>query len=117
MVGSVILLLPINFGSTGIVLSVIIMAIIGFLACKTCTWVIKNSLPGEKSFRDVVYRILGEKFLKIFSLVSFSLLTVVGIVMFLLINSSFYQIMKFIMLKLDISMAPQDEISFSQYSI
>lgn len=48
MIGSVILLLPINFGNTGILFSTIMMIIIGFVSYLTCVWVIKNSNPNDK---------------------------------------------------------------------
>lgn len=65
MVGSIVLLIPVNFGTSGILLSIGIMTLIGAISFTTCRWIVSNSDKRDKTVDEVLKRILGSKWSKI----------------------------------------------------
>jgi len=68
MIGTVVLLIPINFGLAGIVTSVCIMLVIGYFSYDTCYWIVSNTKSKENELSQVILRILGKKWFKVFSI-------------------------------------------------
>lgn len=90
MVGSIVLLIPVNFGSSGIIASFLIMTVIGAISWLTCLWIVDNSKDYETDVSQVLSRILGNKWSILFTFSSSILVFCVSIVFFLLINQTFW---------------------------
>lgn len=86
MVGSSVLVLPNNFLSGGFILSFLVMTLIGIVSYYTCLVIVRWQKDGETDFGDIILRVLGKKWSKAFSMMSFLLLFIAGIVYFLLQN-------------------------------
>ncbi|EAR97831.1 transmembrane amino acid transporter protein (macronuclear) [Tetrahymena thermophila SB210] len=118
MVGSVALVLPPNILKGGLIMSLILMTLIGFISYKTCTYIVLFQKKGESDLSEVVERILGKKWCRLFCITSSLLLFVAGIIYFMLINSVLYPITKyFFYLAGSSSYANQTTIDFTQWSI
>ena len=101
MVGSTVLVIPMNFLKTGFVMSILIMLFIGIVLAKTCHWVMLHNKHGETDVGDTVKRILGNKWFYVFSSGSSLFLLMIGIIYFILINNMVYPIILFIDKKID----------------
>ncbi|KAL4486141.1 hypothetical protein ABPG72_012194 [Tetrahymena utriculariae] len=118
MVGSVALVLPPNILKCGLIMSLILMPLIGYISYKTCTYIVLFQKKGESDLSEVVERILGKKWCRMFCITSSLLLFVAGIIYFILINSVLYPITKyFFYLAGSPSYANQTTIDFTQWSI
>ncbi|KAL4499170.1 hypothetical protein ABPG72_006756 [Tetrahymena utriculariae] len=94
MVGSSILALPPNILKGGLIMSLILMTIIGYVSYKTCSIIVLYQRKGELDLLQVVQRILGKKWCKMFFVTSCLLLFILGIIYFLLMNRVLYPITK-----------------------
>ncbi|EAR97830.2 transmembrane amino acid transporter protein (macronuclear) [Tetrahymena thermophila SB210] len=118
MVGSSTLALPPNVLKGGLIMSLILMTIIGYVSYKTCSIIILYQRRGELDLSQVVARVLGKKWGKIFCVTSCLLLFILGIIYFLIMNRCLYPITKyFFYLAGSSNYADQQSIDFTKWSI
>jgi sodium-coupled neutral amino acid transporter 9 len=96
MVGSVTIVIPVNFIKSGLILSIIIMTVIGLVSYKTCSWVVSHAKNSEKDMSEIIKRVLGDKWFKIFCFGSSLLMFCIGVVFFLLLNNTVYPMIEFV---------------------
>jgi sodium-coupled neutral amino acid transporter 9 len=116
MMGSALLVMPINFYISGMLsafIGAIIMAIISYV---TCNLIIIHSREDEIDYPEAILRILGRPWAKTFNFMSMILLYLVGLIHFVLMSETFYAILKN-MFSNSSSWAPTDKIDFSTFSM
>ncbi|KAM3140772.1 hypothetical protein pb186bvf_007177 [Paramecium bursaria] len=101
MVGSVILVVPVSFKNNGILSCTLVMILLGFIQYKTCSLLLVHQKTNEQSTEKIIKRLLGRRWATAFSFASGTLLFIVGIIYYQLINITLYLIVSFVMLKCD----------------
>lgn len=116
MVGSAIVVFPLIFSTSGLMTSLIVLAFVGVVSCKTCSLEIIHFKMSELDFPDAINRILGRKWFIAYTLCSVLLLFLCGVIYFILICNMLYPFMKYVLESNGVEVAPIDTISFSQFS-
>jgi sodium-coupled neutral amino acid transporter 9 len=116
MMGSALLVMPINFYVSGMLsglIAAIIMAVISYF---TCNLIIIHSRVDEIDYPEAIERILGKPWRYVFNIMSMILLFLVGLIHFVLISETLYSLLKNVFSNSD-SWANSDDISFSTFSM
>lgn len=92
------------------------MTLVGVLSCKTCLLELIHFNPTEIDFPDAIRRILGKKWYIAYSVCSFVLLFVTGIIYFILICNMIYPFLSFILDSCGTEIAKIDKIVFDNFS-
>lgn len=116
MVGSSIVVFPLIFSSSGLVTSLIVLAFVGVITCKTCLLEAVHFKVLEMDFPDVITRILGKKWAFSYCFCSALLLFITGVIYFMLICNMFYMVMSYIFTHSNIEIASKDEFEFGKFS-
>jgi len=74
MMGSALLVMPINYYTTGMLSGVLAAGIIGYLSFKTANLIILHSLPEEIDYPEAINRILGKRWEVFYNALSLILL-------------------------------------------
>ena len=115
MMGSALLVMPINFYNTGMLSGIITALLMAYISYKTCNLVILHSLPDEIDYPEAINRILGKKWEVFYNILSMILLFLVGIIDFILMAHGLYAILKNVC---DSSgWAPEDKVSWDVFSL
>lgn len=116
MMGTALLVMPINFYLVGLVSSVISSIIVALVSFITANIVIKHSREDEIDFPEAIQRILGIKWAKLFNALSMFFLFLVGIIHFVLMAQTFFAILKNVFQETQ-NWSNGSEIIFSHFSI
>ncbi|CAK62184.1 unnamed protein product (macronuclear) [Paramecium tetraurelia] len=118
MVGSLCLVLPLVFLNYGVISCTVIMIILGFVQYNTCSLLILHLKDQEVDTEHMIKRILGKQWMQAFRFCSGTLLFIVGIIYFQLINLTLYPIITYILSYNDIEFADASEhFVFNKFSI
>ena len=96
MIGSVCLILPIIFNTSGIFTSLIILSIVCMISMKTCDLLLIHVREEEEDLPSLIERLMGNFYSKVYCLASGLLLCIVVIIYFLLLANMSYLIVSFI---------------------
>ncbi|KRX08777.1 hypothetical protein PPERSA_08088 [Pseudocohnilembus persalinus] len=118
MVGTIVLIIPVNFAGSGILLSIILMLIMGLMSMQTCVWILKPQKDDEDEIGLIVKRVLGKSWYTLCALSASTLIFCVGMVYFVLINSTFWQILSFFFYRTNVqdNVGDPNEIIFDKFS-
>ena len=119
MVGGSMLVLPLLFSSSGIIISTIIMIISGIFSWKTCSIYTEHLKEKEMDISDSIYRILGNKWRILFVIISTIYLFVMSLLYYYLIIDMTYNIFIFIFVETDFNHFTSNEIfslNFTEFS-
>eukprot|EP00331_Platyophrya_macrostoma_P021579 CAMPEP_0176452096 /NCGR_PEP_ID=MMETSP0127-20121128/28301_1 /TAXON_ID=938130 /ORGANISM="Platyophrya macrostoma, Strain WH" /LENGTH=483 /DNA_ID=CAMNT_0017840423 /DNA_START=20 /DNA_END=1471 /DNA_ORIENTATION=+ len=94
MVGTAMLVTPLQFLQAGIIPSLIAILIVGWVNFKTCNLCIIHKLNYEGDLSEILERIMGVRWKQAFLLSSIALMFVLGVAYFLLMLDPFYTILK-----------------------
>ena len=93
--GTAVMILPIVFGTCGIINSLIIMCVIGFVQFITCKMILIHLKESEPDIPQITERILGKTWKAIFVVSSCLFEFLVGVVYLILMNNILYPIVVF----------------------
>ncbi|EAR99507.1 transmembrane amino acid transporter protein (macronuclear) [Tetrahymena thermophila SB210] len=96
MMGSSIVVFPVVFNQSGIILSVICMIVMAVILFKTCQWYLQSTLNYELDLTEVIKRTLGMKWYLVYSISNCFLLYFISIIYFILACSFSYPVIKVI---------------------
>ena len=116
MMGTALLVMPVNFYKSGMISSIItaiIMAAISFWTCNLC---VIHSRDDEIDYPVSIKRILGKLWAHVFNLTSMILLLFVGVIHFILMSNMLYTIFKNFLSDPD-NYPKLDNITFSMFSM
>ena len=94
MMGTALLVMPVNFYKSGIISSIIAAIIMAAISYWTCNLCVIHSRDDEIDFPVAIKRILGKKWAHAFNVLSMILLLLVAIIHFILMANVFYTIFK-----------------------
>ncbi|CAK74835.1 unnamed protein product (macronuclear) [Paramecium tetraurelia] len=119
MVGSLCLVIPQVFQQCGIITCLIVMIILSLVQYKTCQIMIIHQKEEELDSEHMIKRLLGKSWTQAFRVTSGTLLFIVGIIYFQLINLTLYPILVLIFEKSNYTnyAMPSDGITFDKFSI
>lgn len=113
MIGTSILIMPLNFIQSGVITSIIALLVVGFLSFKTSGIIIHYSKRGEYDFSSQINRILGKRMRVVYIAACTFLLVGVGLTYFILMCNVFYSILSLIFPDLP---SKEDGITFKTFS-
>ena len=116
MMGSALLVMPINYYDAGVLSACIAAGIVAYISYKTANLVILHSIEEEIDYPEAVNRILGKKWEFFYNLLSMFLLFLVGVIHFILMSHSLYSVLKNIFPDSD-SWPSSDTITWDQFSL
>jgi len=117
MIGSVCLILPLIFNSSGIFTSLIILVVVCVISMKTCDLLLIHVKEEEEDLPALIARLLGNYYSKVFCLASGLLLCIVVIIYYLLLANMAYLIITFIINHWDpTAYVSSKTFSFSKFS-
>ena len=96
LIGSVCLILPLIFNSSGIFTTLILLVVVCLISMKTCDLLLIHVREEEEDLPVLKERLLGHVYSKVYCVASGLLLVLVVIIYYLLLTSMFYLIIKFI---------------------
>lgn len=111
MLGSTVLIIPIYFANHGILNCFFAMLIHAFINYKTCNILITHGRFQESDIPEIIYRIMGKKYHNLYSIMSSSLLFLVGTIYYLIQCDMLYNVSKFVFAKLDWQLLPKNYFS------
>lgn len=116
MMGSGIIVLPVQFVEMGLINSVVIELALCLLMIKTCSFCwIQNK--GENDFQYTIRRVLGKKWHVLYSINNIILFTFCGVIYFIIIVQLFFPAVSVIIEQfMPISTSLQDQFTFSKFS-
>ncbi|EGR33213.1 transmembrane amino acid transporter protein, putative [Ichthyophthirius multifiliis] len=120
MVGGTILLLPVLFQKAGIILSVIIVSISGYISYKTCDVYMQHLKYKEKDVQDSVKRLLGQKYYLFFMIICTMFLILIAIIYFLFICQMLLDIVNFFIFQItkdENNFCNNQEFCFDKFSL
>jgi len=94
MMGSALLVMPVNFYKSGMISGIITSIIMAYISYKTCNLVIRHSKDDEIDYPEAIKRVLGDKWEKIYNFSSMINLFFVAIIHFILMANCIYTILK-----------------------
>lgn len=116
MMGSALLVMPVNFYISGLISALISSFIVAIISYLTCNLVVIHSRDDEIDYPEAILRILGKPWAVLFNVMSMILLYLVGLIHFVLMAEVFYSVVKNIVTDSS-GFAPSDTISFSVFSM
>lgn len=117
MVGSSVLVVPLMFVKTGVILSTLICLLVGLLSQKTASLVLKHFKADEMDLSDAVLRVLGRPYHLSFVISSILLLYLAALVYFLLTANLCYDLISLFLFKaFDHTLPPKNNIVYSTFS-
>lgn len=118
MVGSAMIVYPVLFVKSGIIISPIIMLIVATIQYLTCRLLVIHNRPDEPTYNESILRIGGVKVDKLNSIVNMLLFFFVCVAYFVLITHNFYEVSSAILAGfLPYDPPKSSEIVFNKYSI
>lgn len=117
MIGSVCLILPLIFKSSGIFTCLIILTVVCLISMKTCDLLLIHVKDEEEDLPTLITRLLGNYYSKVYCVASGLLLCLVVIIYYLLLVNMSYLMITFIIDRIDPdSYVPTSTFSFSKFS-
>ena len=116
MVGSSIVVFPLIFSTSGVITSLLVLAFMGIITCKTCLLQIVHFKVLELDFPDVVKRVMGKKWSFAYCFCSSLLLFITGVIYFMLICNMLYMVIGFFMRRNGMEVASKDDLVFDRFS-
>lgn len=118
MVGSAMIVYPVLFVKSGIIISPIVMLIVATIQYLTCRLLVIHNRPDEPTYNESILRIGGVKVDKLNSIVNMLLFFFVCVAYFILVTHNFYEISSAILAGfLPYDPPKSNEIVLSKYSI
>mmetsp|Transcript_35999 Transcript_35999/g.42066 ORF Transcript_35999/g.42066 Transcript_35999/m.42066 type:complete len:498 (-) Transcript_35999:129-1622(-) len=111
MIGTGMLVIPLQFLQAGVIPSLLAVLIIGWVNYKTCNLCIIHRLSHEGDLSDVLERMMGKNWRKVFLWSSVLLLYLASVAYFLLMLDPFYTILNSFF-----ELPPSDEITLAEFS-
>lgn len=116
MMGSALLVMPINFYISGIISALIAATIMAIISYITANIVIIHSRDDEIDYPEAILRILGKPWQVVFNIMSMFLLYLVGLIHFVLMSETLYSILKNIFPNSS-EWAPNEGMHFDKFSM
>lgn len=118
MIGSAMIIYPVLFVKSGIIISPLVMVIVASIQYLTCRLLVIHNRPDEATYNESILRIGGLKADKINSVVNMLLFFFVCVAYFILITHNFYEVSSAILKGIFPYNPPgSHEIIFSKYSL
>jgi amino acid permease len=96
MIGGTMLALPLLFRDTGMITSLIILLLSGFISSKTCNIFLIHLAPKDNDVQDSIRRIMKGRWYEFFCLITGFYLITLNVLYVVLINDQFYNILAYI---------------------
>lgn len=116
MMGSALLVMPVNFYKAGIITSIICALFMMVISYYTCNLLVIHSRNSEIDYPLALRRLLGKKWEFLFNVISFLLLILVAVIHFILMANVMYSILKSLVSSSD-NWPGFDAISFKTFSM
>jgi sodium-coupled neutral amino acid transporter 9 len=118
MMGGPNLVLPLIFNDCGYISSSVILALVGFISFKTANIYVTHMKAEESDVSDAVKRILGKGWWAVFIILSCSMLLLLVMIYYMLMNDMIYKISQFIFYHAEFeNYAHKDDFTFSRFSM
>ena len=115
MLGSALLVMPINYYNSGLLSSMLASIVLAYVSCQTCKLLITHSRDDEIDLPQALKRVLGKKYEILFNVIATIMLYLVGIIHFILMANTLFNILKSIFVSDD--WPKTTEIVFDKFSI
>jgi len=113
MIDCGIIVFPLLFSQYGLLTSTIVVIFIGLISFKTASLLLIHTKPNENDLTEIIIRVLGIKYYKLFLLTAGTTLFLISVTYFLFLNNMLYSIINFISLNVfDYQLLNKEEISY-----
>ena len=113
MIGGSILVFPLMFLESGLIVSTIVLMITGYISFQTCKLYLSHTKEDESDLQYSVKRILGPKWFKFFIGISVFYIFICSISYYMIICEMLYKITEFLATQFSLGkLVPRDELTF-----